>query len=82
MLVLKKNAIRILFNIITQPKRQIIPNYIESKLIENIVQTIVLKYLIVYHICVFYIIFPYYDLICGNCYFCNFNIINNNQFDS
>ena len=81
-LVSEKNAVRIHINITTQPGRQIVPNYIDINLIENIETSKVLKCVICYHICVFPIIFPCGHVICGSCYVRHFKFNHCKRFES
>ena len=81
-LVSERNAIRIQTNIITQPGRQIVPIFIDNKLIENVEQSQVQKCAVCYNICVFPIIFPCGHLTCGNCYVRHFKFNHHKRFDS
>ena len=67
-------------NIISQAKYQIVYDYIYITQIENIQQKEVLQCFVYDKICLFPILFPCGNVICGCCYVRHFKLINYLQF--
>ena len=80
-IVSDKNAALIHLNIISQAWQQIVYDYIDITLIENIQQKEVLKCVVCDKICHFPIVFPYGHVIYGCCYVRQFKLINYLQFN-